>query len=121
MKLTKRKALQLCLELWWWIKDNPGYEKRDWPKWKEYGYMKDDCPACEYEKRQPKLFVGLEATCYSCPIWKPTSPNQCTGLTSPYTLWMLNKTPENAQLMINLINKRITELHKNNKICNKVY
>ncbi len=53
MKLTKKKALEIAIELWEWIVDNPGRWKNKWPGWAKYGWMSDDCPFCEYEERHP--------------------------------------------------------------------
>ena len=48
MKLTKRKALEICKELWTWLAETGTGQKRDWPGWKKYGEMACDCPCCEY-------------------------------------------------------------------------
>ncbi|KKN57573.1 hypothetical protein LCGC14_0561190 [marine sediment metagenome] len=48
MRLTKKKALEIAIELWEWIVDNPGKEKREWPEWKKYGNMVFYCPFCQY-------------------------------------------------------------------------
>ena len=47
MKLTKKKALEIAIELWEWIVDNPGKYKREWPGWDEYGGMLFECPLCQ--------------------------------------------------------------------------
>ena len=48
MKLTKKKALEIAIELWGWIVDNPGKFKNAWPGWEKHGEMRCDCPLCEY-------------------------------------------------------------------------
>ncbi len=53
MKLTKKKALEIAIELWEWMVDNPGKFKLEWPGWEVYGEMEGDCPFCEYDNRHP--------------------------------------------------------------------
>jgi hypothetical protein len=66
MKLTKKKAIELHRELWDWLYHHPGNWKGDWPGWKEYGKVAEDCFLCEY--------VGSNnLTCSKCPLdWGPT-------------------------------------------------
>ncbi len=53
---------QLHYDLWDWLANNPGKEKRDWPEWeivrKNYGYITHLCFACEYYSKQ----------CRQCPL-----------------------------------------------------
>ena len=62
MELTKHKALEICLELWEWLTETGGVRKEAWPKWKDYGNMKADCPACEYA-------MQIYGKWRLCPIW----------------------------------------------------
>ena len=62
MKLTKKKALDIAIELWEWMVDNPGRYKHQWPGWKKYGEMECDCPFCEYDDKHP-----FETRC-NCPL-----------------------------------------------------
>ena len=48
MKLTKKKALEIAIELWEWIVDNPEKGKNEWLGWAKHGYMAGDCPFCQY-------------------------------------------------------------------------
>ncbi len=59
MKLTKKKALEIAIELWEWIVDNPGKLKHEWTEWEKYGRMLNSCPLCEYACR---------ADCIKCPL-----------------------------------------------------
>lgn len=47
MKLTKKKAIEISIELWTWLAKTGRKYKSDWPRWKEYGRMQDDCALCE--------------------------------------------------------------------------
>ena len=62
MKLTKKKTLEIAIELWEWIVDNPGSFKHEWPGWKKYGRMGSSCPFCEYDRAH-----RLKAKC-NCPL-----------------------------------------------------
>ena len=66
MKLTKKKALLIAIELWEWIVDNPGEEKDTWPGWAGYGTMLFACPLCEYQDQEGG--VGHKV-CPECPYF----------------------------------------------------
>jgi len=64
MRLSRKKAIELCIELWTWLAKT-GREKEDWPRWKIYGdYVVNDCWFCEYSK---------EVGCSRCPLEKKFS------------------------------------------------
>ena len=66
MKLTRKKAIEICIELWIWLAET-GKSKEDWDGWERYGNMMCDCPLCEYSKQK----VGLGYyRCKPCPITK---------------------------------------------------
>lgn len=50
MRLTKKKALDITIELWESLAET-GKSKISWSGWKEYGDMEGDCPLCEYDNR----------------------------------------------------------------------
>mgnify|MGYP001576274964 CR=1 FL=1 len=89
-KLTKERTLELCLELWTWLRDNPmGRRKEGWPGWtKHQAYL--NCFACEYAHQQDcDVFV-----CRLCPLlslWtkkKEINNYPCEySSTSPYKKW----------------------------------
>ncbi len=78
MKLTKKKALEICAELWGWLKDTPSKEKYDWPRWTENGgdilFMSNRCPLCEY----------TNGDCKECPLVSFLSYCTSGGI---YTKW----------------------------------
>jgi hypothetical protein len=47
MRLTRKKAIELCIELWTWLAET-GKAKEDWPEWKKYGEIRHRCWFCEY-------------------------------------------------------------------------
>lgn len=67
MKLTKKKAIELSIELWTWLAET-GKRKWDWPVWKKYGNdICGDCFLCEYDEANGK------GDCDICPLQKKFS------------------------------------------------
>ncbi|KKL92752.1 hypothetical protein LCGC14_1881560 [marine sediment metagenome] len=64
MKLTRKKAIELCIELWTWLAET-GEEKGCWPKWPEvedkYGDIQNYCFFCEYT-------ADKKGSCKCCPL-----------------------------------------------------
>ena len=81
MKLTKKRAMKICIELWSWLAETGGH-KEDWPKWEEYGEMRLDCPLCEYNKRNP---IARRVDC-NCPLAQPPF-NGCFDPPSKFINW----------------------------------
>jgi hypothetical protein len=46
--MTKREALEGQARLCDWLADNQGMLKGEWPEWKKYGNIRNNCFACEY-------------------------------------------------------------------------
>lgn len=63
MKLTKKKAIQISIELWTWLAETGAAHKWRWQGWRKYGYMHADCPLCEYVN-------PLGGGCASCPYYQ---------------------------------------------------
>lgn len=96
MKLSKKKALEICLELWTWLAETGGEYKEDWPEWEKYGYMKHNCPCCEYTKKRVR--GDSYSHCLWCPLlsfWPSNSffGAPCCRLTSPYRMWDRTNAP----------------------------
>ena len=91
MKLTLRKALEICIALWRWLEQNPNAEKFDWPGWEKNGgdipNMQSNCSCCEYTTQQ----IGRTPNCIPvCPL-KSIWPAGCINVgDSPFRLWELN-------------------------------
>ena len=80
MKLTRKKAIVLCIELWEWLALT-GKEKEEWSEWEKYGDIQDLCFFCEY--------VQGKNGCMSCPSYKKFG--YCSD--GVYTKWANAKTP----------------------------
>lgn len=86
MKLTKKRAIKLTLELWQWLYDNPDKGKSDWPEWEynggQYECLPTDCFCCEW------VFRVTKTTCSACPL-SPLWGISCTDLSegNVYRLW----------------------------------
>ena len=77
MILTKKKAIEISIELWTWLAETGSGDKFDWDGWKKYGDMSHNCPLCEYTLRQARIerFDGFHCERY-CPL-KPSEPFGC--------------------------------------------
>ncbi len=48
MKLSRKKAIALCIELWTWLAET-GEQKEDWPRWDDYKEVIDsNCWFCHW-------------------------------------------------------------------------
>ncbi len=56
MKLTKKKAIELSIELWSWLAETGADSKRDWDGWEKYGEMLNDCALCKYREEHSKAY-----------------------------------------------------------------
>jgi hypothetical protein len=67
MKLTRKKALDMSIDLWMWLSENPMMEKDDYPKIKSIENFYARCPLCEF----------YDGDCFNndntCPLWE----NEC--------------------------------------------
>ena len=89
MRLTRKKAIDLSIELWGWLAET-GEEKEDWPGWKgnggQHSKCESDCFLCEYCSR-----VREDHTCGPCPYRVRWSFCEGWGAscepTTPYTKW----------------------------------
>ena len=64
MKLTKKKAIEISIELWTWMADTGRKCKRSWTGWEKYGRMQDDCALCEYTKEPLDACNDCPTDCY---------------------------------------------------------
>ncbi len=77
MRLTKKKAIGICIELWEWLAKT-GKTKWDWPGWAHYGPISRKCPFCA-------LYWDKVKNCRGCPISDGTFRN-CV-INTPYGDW----------------------------------
>lgn len=120
-KLTLKRSLELCLELWSWLRDNPNVtNKLDWPKWYRYNTVENKCFACEYDlleyEKQNSLDNNFYITvCSFCPL-KGLWGNDCTRNSSPYAMWCNAKTDGNrkkhAGIIADFCDKELNKIAK---------
>ncbi len=75
MRLSRKKAFELCIMVWTWCA-RTGKEKDDWPKWEKYKkYNKPsgsatlyECWFCEYGYQ--RRGESHSEKCKSCPYYK---------------------------------------------------
>ena len=75
MRLTLRKAKDLCIELWTWLAKT-GKGKRNWPGWEKYGFARNVCWFCEYVKYR-NLENKTHTGCRPCPLYSQSHNNGC--------------------------------------------
>ncbi len=95
-KLTKKKTLRICAELWEWVakqdlsdREDRHMIKYDWPGWEKYGAMENNCPCCQYSNDDKTGII----ICDICPLhnlW----PNGCMGDNSVFSKYLYSKTPK---------------------------
>ena len=66
MRLTKKKALDISIELWEDMEKTGRGHKDAWVGWKKYGKMLNDCPLCAYVGRNKEW--EMRGECKSAPL-----------------------------------------------------
>lgn len=79
MRLTKKRAIEISIELWEWLAETGNF-KGYWPGWKKYWRMYAHCPLCEYGHQRGTF------GCESCPYYKKFS--YCVFGKTPYIDWL---------------------------------
>jgi hypothetical protein len=105
-ELTKKKALEICRDLWTWLAEHPYKQKSEWPGWNKYGEMRNSCPCCEY------AFQNIGGACTSkCLIRWPGG--SCTEPESPFAEWCRNNRGSKYALkIVKLANESLKRLKK---------
>ncbi len=60
MRLTKKKAFDISIELWQWLAEDGSRRKSQWPGWGKYGKNSWECALC--------LYYDTRGSCKACPI-----------------------------------------------------
>jgi len=111
-RLTKRKALEICRELWVWLADHPEKWKNEWPGWEKYGKMKAYCPCCEYNEQHGYHYCNA-----ACLIKWPGGI--CLNDFSPYRQWAGAISPairtKYARKIVKLCDEALARLPKRKK------
>jgi len=106
-KLTKKKAIEITIELWKWLDEKPLAPKTSWPGWKKYDYLESGCSCCEYvirKTRNRRIYKKCEDFCPLYELWPyerqessegVTNMVPCMNLKSPYRKWEFSSTRDN--------------------------
>lgn len=83
MRITKKQAIKISIELWTWLAKTGTDNKGHWGGWDEYGLMRSDCSLCEY-------VATKRGGCNSCPYYLKFG--MCTKDDTPYWQWNMSPT-----------------------------
>lgn len=81
MRLTKKKAIEISVELWEYMAKSGSDNKRSWEGWETYGPMEACCPFCEYDCRNETY--ADDKICVHCPL----SLGESGCYQTPYLQW----------------------------------
>jgi len=91
--MSKRYAVLYTFNMWCWLEQHPGAQKKDYFKTHPQIYIKMSCAVCSYDSYHP-IYKSI---CKSCPMldrW-PTidgnTVNECGDEGSCYDEWCHNK------------------------------
>ena len=62
---SKRETLELCIQMWDWLAENPRREKFEAVRILNMPQLDTDCAACEYDS-----WKFYTPSCGSCPVWE---------------------------------------------------
>ena len=79
MRLTKKKAIEISIELWAWLAETGKVYKSAWPGWEKYGEMGNDCALCEQDARES------QEDCGKCPYYAKFG--YCPDPENPFGKW----------------------------------
>ena len=100
MRLTRKKAIDLCIELWTWLAET-GKTKEDWPEWEKYDPVMSDCWFCEYVNQRK----NYSDRCKSCPYNRKYG--HCYNPESYYDCWEDAETPRTRRKYAKLFLEQI--------------
>lgn len=86
MRLTKKKAIEISIELWTWLVETGSDEKFMWSGWEKYGQMLNDCALCEYGGRRA-LRTAIDCACDFCPYSQKFEECCNEAEDTPYDKW----------------------------------
>lgn len=106
MKLTKKKAIEITVELWTFLAET-GDEKGAWGGWETYGQMIYGCPLCEYSHHCLNWGRGR---CGSCPYYKKFGCCYGDEEDTIYSLWEEAHTPRTRKKYAKLFLEQLKQL-----------
>jgi len=105
MRLSKKKAIELCIVLWTWLAKT-GKKKWEWPGWNKYGDINNYCWFCEYTAQKNYGCVR----CDIC-IYHKKYGHHCNreSLKTYYSSWANAKTPRTRKKYAKLFLEQIKQ------------
>lgn len=100
MRLSRKRAIELCIELWTWLAET-GKFKKDWPGWKKYTAL-HYCWFCEYSEQK------ADNLCDECPLGGDYM--ECNNLY--FCKWKMAKTDKDRKKYAGLFLEQIRTLEK---------
>ena len=113
MRLSRKNAIELCVELWTWLAKT-GRRKEKWPGWEKYGHdIVDNCWFCEYHNQQMKRYKPMrernkDGFCRYCPLVKGGFMS-CYDSGCFYSNWCTSTTVAARKTCAKLFLKQIKE------------
>lgn len=109
MRLTRKKAIELCIELWTWCMET-GKRKSEWPGWEKYGNAMSDCWLCEYDDQMLERYERkTRVSCGYCPF-VTSGLGRCTDSPNYLDKWDAAKTPRTTKKYAKLLLEQIKTL-----------
>ena len=106
MRLTRKKSIELCIELWTWCAKT-GKAKWEWPEWKKYRAIRNSCWFCEYTSDK-------KGRCQTCPL-RTGLGFRCINKECYYDKWTEFHTPRTRKKYAKLFLAQIKSLVKGKK------
>jgi len=100
MRLTKKKAIDISIELWIWLAETGSEFKSRWEGWDKYEEMFCYCALCEYAFRH--------GDCNDCPYYKKFG--ECCEDTHPYHQWENAESIEERRKYAELFLEQLRQL-----------
>lgn len=104
MRLTKKKAIDISIELWEWTAETGSEYKGEWPGWDKYGGMLFDCPLCQHYRK------SLFNECGKCPFAPLGTQGDVGCYKTYYKYWEDAETKEGRQKYARLFLKQLQAL-----------
>ena len=107
MRLTKKRAIDLSIELWTDLAET-GKRKEDWPRWNEFDYVQSHCFLCEYGFQRRK--IRWRMSCDRCPYFNEFG--RCDKNGTLYDKWTIAFDDQTRKLHAAAFLKQLKELRK---------
>ena len=107
MRLTKKRAIDLSIELWTDLAET-GKRKEEWLRWNEVGLVKNSCFLCEYDLQQGQEIRSMP--CGYCPYFDKFG--RCDKNGTLYDKWTIAFDDQTRKLHAAAFLKQLKELRK---------